>query len=95
MRSAPVLLGLVALALMAPGAEACNCPKEAMIKQHGSVGIFPAKPPGPRRPPADSAQDPQKPAVPLPLLISAEAAFPAALLRSRGLDTPADLLLRP
>jgi hypothetical protein len=97
MRSGAILLGLLALTLTAPGAEACNCPKEAMIKEHGTVGLLPPKPPGPRRPSADPALVPAKPAVPpLPMLISADGdGAAAALLRLRGLDASADLLLRP
>jgi hypothetical protein len=96
MRFGATLFGLLALTLMAPGAEACNCPKEAMIKEHGTVGLLPPKPLGPRRP-ADPARNPAKPAIPpLPMLISADGdGAAAALLRRRGLDAPGDLLLRP
>lgn len=42
----PAALLLAAALLWAwPGAAfACNCPKEAMIKQHGSVSMIPPKP---------------------------------------------------
>jgi hypothetical protein len=64
-----ILLAILAVAGAAPAA-ACNCPKEQLIKEHGTVGVFDApKQPGPVRPVAARPVATVKAPGPLPLLV--------------------------
>jgi hypothetical protein len=64
-----ILLAILAVAGTSP-AIACNCPKEQLIKEHGTVGVFDGSKaqPGPVRPVAQAVPT-VKPLGPLPLLV--------------------------
>jgi hypothetical protein len=61
-----ILLAILTVAGALPAA-ACNCPKEQLIKEHGTVGVF-APRLGPVRPVIQAAATAATPG-PLPLLI--------------------------
>jgi hypothetical protein len=65
-----ILIGILAAA-GASSAAACNCPKEQLIKEHGTVGVFdgPKVRVGPVRPAALQASAPVKTLADLPLLM--------------------------
>jgi len=62
-----ILLAILTAVGAAPAA-ACNCPKEMLIKEHGTVGVFAPKPLGPVRPAAIQAVTVKIPGT-LPLLV--------------------------
>jgi len=64
-----ILLAILAASWAMP-AVACNCPKEQLIKEHGTVGVFdgPKIRPGPVRPVIQTAAAP-KTLAPVPLLV--------------------------
>ena len=68
MRKRLILLAILAMGGASP-AVACNCPKEQLIKEHGTVGVFDRpKQPGPIRPAGPPAAATKTPAS-LPLLV--------------------------
>jgi hypothetical protein len=68
-----IFLVILAIGGTAP-AEACNCPKEQLIKEHGTVSIFaPRAQLGPVQPTAVETTTVNKPA-PLPLLVPIQQA---------------------
>jgi hypothetical protein len=67
MRKRLILLAILAVGMASPAA-ACNCPKEQLIKEHGTVGVFDRPQPGPVRPRVPAVAPVQNP-VPLPLLV--------------------------
>ena len=69
MRKRLILLAILAAGWACPAA-ACNCPKEQLIKEHGTVGVFDGpKQPGPVRPVAAQPAATVKAPGPLPLLV--------------------------
>jgi len=70
MRKRLILLAIMAVGGASPAA-ACNCPKEQLIKEHGTVGVFdrPTAQPGPVRPTVTQAAATVEAPAPLPLLI--------------------------
>ena len=69
MRKQLILLAILAIAGTSP-AIACNCPKEQLIKEHGTVGVFNGRKvqPGPVRPVIQAAVTVNRPDS-LPLLV--------------------------
>ena len=87
MRVVLTLVGLVAVGLASQPAEACNCPKEQLIKQYGSVSALPAAKP---RPGPLAAEPTPAPAEALPLLWPiAEKPRPSSGLLELGLSDAA------
>jgi len=70
MRKRLILLAILAVGWVSPAA-ACNCPKEQLIKEHGTVGVFdgPKIQPGPVRPAILQAAATVKTRGVLPLLV--------------------------
>jgi hypothetical protein len=68
-----ILLAILIAAGTVPAA-ACNCPKEQLIKEHGTVGVF-APRPGPIRP-IVQASALAGAAGPLPLLVPIRQSLP-------------------
>ena len=89
---------MLLLAASALAAEACNCPKESLLKMYGTVSALgAAKPVGPRRAPEPQAETAARPGIPpILLLISSEGETrPDTFLRVRRLDTLPSLLVEP
>jgi hypothetical protein len=74
-----ILLAILAIVGASPAA-ACNCPKEQLIKEHGTVGVFAPKTQlGPVRPAAAQTAAAVNTPSPLPLLIPIRQAPATAL----------------
>jgi hypothetical protein len=71
-----ILLAILTIAGAVPAA-ACNCPKEQLIKEHGTVGVF-APRLGPIRPVVQAKTTATAAtAAPLPLLVPIRETLPA------------------